>query len=233
MEPTDADLPRVRRLTPAAWVAIGTFVLAAILGLMLLLRDGKGRVTESPGGPAAAETSPPRPSSPSRGEGGEGAAEPGPEPEPAPARPSVVGTNLAPAPGSEPGFVPEPELEPKPEPEPKPELEPKLEPGAKPAVKPAPTPKPAPKPVAKPVPKPVAKPAPLSVRVVSDPTGARVSLNGTSVCKTPCAVRFSGDGPFTLRVDAQAFKAWTKRFGSRVDVQALKGRLEARLEMDL
>ena len=89
------------------------------------------------------------------------------------------------------------------------------------------------KPAPKLAPKPAPKPAPSIVRISSDPAGARVFLNGTFQCTAPCAVTFRGNGPFRLKAEADAFKPWKRYFVNRAAVEALNGRLDTRLEMDL
>jgi hypothetical protein len=99
-----------------------------------------------------------------------------------------------------------------------------------------------PKPAAKPLPRPVPKSAPKArkktkpaprLKVTSDPSGATVSLNGETVGKTPYSVTFKGQGPFVLKVRAEAFKTWVRRFEGPAEVRRQGKSVMARLEMDL
>jgi serine/threonine protein kinase len=87
-------------------------------------------------------------------------------------------------------------------------------------------------------PPPPPPPAPLSgnaarVEVVSDPSGANVSLNGRFKCLSPCAVTFKGKGPFSLKIERQAFDPWVRSYLSLDEVEREGGRLKVRLDMEL
>ena len=104
-----------------------------------------------------------------------------------------VSTEVKPQPVAPPAAEPAPVVEPEPEPEPEREREPEPaapaaepEPAASPPPKAAPQKKASPKKPAAPPPEPVAEPAPVTaapveVRIVSAPAGAKVTIGGKSI----------------------------------------------------